>query len=201
MMAHWVYLNEEGKKLYGEVFPNGKLPVISMLPQWAKLGGTETPSQIYLVKVSELSSEQFSKIVDIVIIRTKLGVPIGQMNSDILRIGENPEEPNILIFVMDPSLLPSARAMSACDLPCSHINSIFPRSISLRCLPGIVALRFLLRCQTSDYEGTHNAFYFSLGISSEMDCPIPPPASVRAPVYHGGPGVSRVRACGAASRP
>lgn len=65
-MAHWAYLNEEGRKLYGEVFPKGKLPVISMLPQWAKLGGSETPSQIYLVKVSELSSEQFSKIVDIV---------------------------------------------------------------------------------------------------------------------------------------
>lgn len=65
-MAHWIYLNDEGRKLYGEIFPHGKLPVISMFPQWAKLGGSETSSQIYLVKVSELSSEQFSKIVDIV---------------------------------------------------------------------------------------------------------------------------------------
>jgi hypothetical protein len=67
MMGHWVYLNEAGKELYGAIFPDGQIPVVSMIPQWAKLGGSEASSKIYLIRVSDLSSEQFSKIVDSVV--------------------------------------------------------------------------------------------------------------------------------------
>jgi len=64
---HWVYLNEEGKKLYGGIFPEGQLPVISMIPQLAKLGDLEKVSQVYLIRVGDLTSEQFTKIVDLVV--------------------------------------------------------------------------------------------------------------------------------------
>ena len=29
---HWAYLNEEGKKQFGDVFPKGEVPVVSMIP-------------------------------------------------------------------------------------------------------------------------------------------------------------------------
>jgi len=63
---HWASLNEVGKALFGEVFPDGRVPVVSMIPSWAKLGGSMEASRVYIVKVSELSEEQFSKIVDMV---------------------------------------------------------------------------------------------------------------------------------------
>ena len=63
---HWATLNEMGKALYGEVFPDGRVPVLSMIPSWARLGGSKEASKVYLAKVSKLSEEQFGKIVDMV---------------------------------------------------------------------------------------------------------------------------------------
>jgi len=63
---HWAYLNEEGKKLYGEIFPDGQVPVLSMIPQMANLGESETPERVYIVYIEELSSDQFKAIVDLI---------------------------------------------------------------------------------------------------------------------------------------
>jgi hypothetical protein len=63
---HWATLNEMGKALYGEIFPDGRVPVVSMIPSWAKLGGSKEASKVYIVKVSGLSEQQFSKIVEMV---------------------------------------------------------------------------------------------------------------------------------------
>ena len=63
---HWAYLNDEGKKLWGEVFPDGTVPVLSMLPMYGPLGSPDTPPQHYfMVYINELSDEQFEKIMDI----------------------------------------------------------------------------------------------------------------------------------------
>ena len=69
--GHWAYLNEEGKKLYGKIFPDGQVPVLSMVPQMAKLGESETPERVYMVYVEDLSEEQFKAIVDLIVEKFK----------------------------------------------------------------------------------------------------------------------------------
>lgn len=58
---HWIWLNEEGKKLYGEIFPTGEIPVVSMVPT---IGGIEgNPERLYLIYHEELSDEQIEKML------------------------------------------------------------------------------------------------------------------------------------------
>lgn len=58
---HWVFLNVEGKKLYGDIFPDGMVPVVSMIPGTAIIGDQE--EKIYLVCHEELSEVQTKKLV------------------------------------------------------------------------------------------------------------------------------------------
>ena len=60
---HWAYLNEEGKKLYGKIFPKGEIPVVSMIPGLQKLEGINDPQMVYMIFLDELTKEQFDKIV------------------------------------------------------------------------------------------------------------------------------------------
>ena len=82
---HWCYLNEEGKKLYGKIFPDGSVPVLSMIPQMASLGENKTPERIYLVYVPELSEEQFNAIVDLV--ASKFNAPRNAVEADFKKNG------------------------------------------------------------------------------------------------------------------
>lgn len=61
---HWVHLNEEGKKLYGAVFSDGIVPVQSMLPSKAILGGKT--QLMFKVDLKQLSREQMNKLVDFI---------------------------------------------------------------------------------------------------------------------------------------
>ena len=61
----WAYLNDEGKKSFGEVFPDGEVPIVSIVPQRAYLGGGDIPYTIYMVRVSDLAPEQFGKLLDL----------------------------------------------------------------------------------------------------------------------------------------
>ena len=82
---HWAHLNEEGKKLYGEIFPNGVVPVLSMIPQMAKLGEGETPERVYIVYIEELTPEQFKAIVDL--IAEKFNAPRSAVEADFKKNG------------------------------------------------------------------------------------------------------------------
>jgi len=57
---HNVFLNAEGKKLFGEVFPDGLVPVVSMIPGVAVIGGVE--ERIYLVFHEEMSEDQIARL-------------------------------------------------------------------------------------------------------------------------------------------
>ena len=58
---HWIFLNEEGKKLYGDIFPDGQIPVLSMIPT---LGGIDgNPERVYLIFHEELSNEQIDQVL------------------------------------------------------------------------------------------------------------------------------------------
>lgn len=60
---HWVHLNAEGKKIYGDIFKDGIVPVKAMLPVQAKLGGRVT--RMYKVDVKQLSSEQMDQLLEL----------------------------------------------------------------------------------------------------------------------------------------
>ena len=58
---HWVWLNEEGKKLYGEVFPTGEVPVLSMISTLAGIAGQA--ERVFLIFHEELTDEQIDKML------------------------------------------------------------------------------------------------------------------------------------------
>ena len=44
-------LNDEGKKHWGEIFPNGEVPVKTIVPQDAEIEGKNQPLKVYLVNL------------------------------------------------------------------------------------------------------------------------------------------------------
>ncbi len=45
----WAYLNAEGKKLCSDVFPDGEVPIQSMIAQAATLEGVDGVERVFLV--------------------------------------------------------------------------------------------------------------------------------------------------------
>jgi hypothetical protein len=64
---HWADLNEDGKKLYGKIWENGTVPVVSMIPTWCKIEGQV--EQCYLISHEEMTPEQISIMLDILAVR------------------------------------------------------------------------------------------------------------------------------------
>lgn len=60
---HWAYLNDEGKQLWSDVFPDGVVPVMVMIPQSANLEGQKDVMSVYLINESELTPEQIDLIL------------------------------------------------------------------------------------------------------------------------------------------
>ena len=58
---HWANLNDEGQKLYGKIWENGTVPVVSMIPTWFKIEGE--PEQSYLIYHEEMTPEQISMML------------------------------------------------------------------------------------------------------------------------------------------
>ncbi len=71
-MKNWVHLNDKGKELYGEIFPDGIVPVRSFIPQQARLGAERQVKRIFLVNVDEITEDQFNAIVDSVVKRMRV---------------------------------------------------------------------------------------------------------------------------------
>lgn len=63
-MAHWAYLNDEGMKLWGDVFPKGVVPVTVLFQQLATLGDSDEQRKVFLINEKELTSEQIEKILN-----------------------------------------------------------------------------------------------------------------------------------------
>jgi len=80
---HWAWLNEEGMKIFGDVFPDKKVPVLSMIPQWVYLPiGNKT---IYKVYFEEVTDEQIEKIINILV--EKQGGPREDLEKQIKEYG------------------------------------------------------------------------------------------------------------------
>ena len=64
----WASLNEEGKKVWGDVFPDGKVPVLSfnfqnvkLEPQKHQRGKTERVIMVNLMKLNKLQQDTILK--------------------------------------------------------------------------------------------------------------------------------------------
>jgi hypothetical protein len=82
---HWVHLNEEGKRLFGSVFPDGIVPVQIMLSQDATLQGQNGIQRVYKVDWEQLSNEQREEILEI--LSQKFGAPKGTIRSQFEKDG------------------------------------------------------------------------------------------------------------------
>ena len=47
----WAYLNAEGKALWGDVFPDGEVPIQSIIAQPATLEGIDRVERVFLVRL------------------------------------------------------------------------------------------------------------------------------------------------------
>jgi len=56
--AFWAILNKRGLELWGEVFPDGVVPVKSMIPRTGFLGDANKVEQFYMVDWGELTKDQ-----------------------------------------------------------------------------------------------------------------------------------------------
>jgi hypothetical protein len=78
---HWIWLNEEGKKLYAEIFPTGEVPVVSMMPT---IGGIEgKPERLYLIYQEELTEEQVDKMLSL--LSTKFKASTDAVRNEMLK--------------------------------------------------------------------------------------------------------------------
>lgn len=62
---HWAYLNEEGMEMFGEVFPDRTVPVVSMIAMIGPLGTPDNIEEYFKVEWDELTKAQMKKIYSI----------------------------------------------------------------------------------------------------------------------------------------
>jgi hypothetical protein len=81
----WACLNPEGNALFGDIFPNGEVPIQSIMPQHARLEGFDGIDKVFLVDWKELSAEQQNAILEK--ISSKSGASKEAILKDILKVG------------------------------------------------------------------------------------------------------------------
>lgn len=59
MSMNFIILNDEGMKMMGEIFPDKKVPVKSMVPVNAELEGQPGQSQVYHIDVDSLTEDKY----------------------------------------------------------------------------------------------------------------------------------------------
>ena len=60
----WANLNEEGLEKFGDIFPNGVVPIISMISITFEHPDLSTPERAYLLKGSDLTEDQLIKLTN-----------------------------------------------------------------------------------------------------------------------------------------
>lgn len=60
----WACLNIEGKREWGDIFPDGKVPIQSIAAQQSKLEGIKDPKSVFAVDWKELSQWQQEAVLD-----------------------------------------------------------------------------------------------------------------------------------------
>jgi hypothetical protein len=81
----WAFLNAGGKAAWGKVFPDGEVPIQSIIAQTATLEGISTVELVFLVDWKELSAEQQNGILNK--ISKASGAGKDAILKDVLKIG------------------------------------------------------------------------------------------------------------------
>ena len=81
----WACLNPEGKAVLGDVFPDGEVPIQSIIPQPANLEGVDGIEKVFLVDWKELTAQQQDAILEK--ISKKFGASKEAILKDILKVG------------------------------------------------------------------------------------------------------------------
>jgi hypothetical protein len=80
----WVFLNAEGKQIWGDIFSNGEVPVRSIITQPAHLEGAGD-ERVFIVEWTELTPEQQNAILER--LSKKSGASKDVILKDIQKIG------------------------------------------------------------------------------------------------------------------
>lgn len=81
----WAYLNVEGKAAWGDVFPDGEVPVQSIIAQPATLQGIDKTERVFLVDWKELTAQQQDAILGKISKRTGANKDI--ILKEVLKVG------------------------------------------------------------------------------------------------------------------
>ena len=81
----WAYLNAEGKKVWGDVFPDGEVPIQSIIAQTATLEGIDRVEKVFLVDWKELSAGQQNAVLEKISKRS--GASKDAILKDVLKVG------------------------------------------------------------------------------------------------------------------
>ena len=76
---NWAQLNPEGRKEWGEIFPDGKVPIKNVAVQHIRLEGNKDPESVYTLDWKELAPWQQEAIVE------RLSRQSGDKKEDVLR--------------------------------------------------------------------------------------------------------------------
>ena len=81
----WVRLNFAGKQEWGEVFPEGKVPIVRFAVQQAKLEGIKDIESVFTVNWKELTQKQQQAILERLSMQT--GVSKEKILKEVARLG------------------------------------------------------------------------------------------------------------------
>ena len=81
-MGSWIILSPEGKKLVGEIFPLGWIPIKSPFPTLVHLGDSEQTERAYLGLWRELSQAQRDGVLRILVERFAVSRDVIQTQFD-----------------------------------------------------------------------------------------------------------------------
>jgi hypothetical protein len=81
----WAFLNAEGKAAWGKVFPDGEVPIQSIIAQTATLEGISTVERVFLVDWNELTAEQQNDVLEKISKASGVGKDV--ILKDVLKIG------------------------------------------------------------------------------------------------------------------
>lgn len=81
----WASLSSEGKQAWGDIFPEGVIPIQSIIPLQVTLEGIKKPQRVFLVDWKELTAQQQDLTLNKLCKRS--GATKEEILKDILKIG------------------------------------------------------------------------------------------------------------------
>lgn len=75
----WAHLNAEGKRYWGDIFPDSKVPIQSIAAQQARVEGVKDPESVFAIDWNALSEGQQQAILK------KLTIQKGTLKQEVLK--------------------------------------------------------------------------------------------------------------------